>query len=237
MGVSAAVSAQPELEARFQAGTEAYEAGQYQDAMEAYRELLDAGHASVALYHNLGNAHVRRGAMGPAIRSYAKGLQLAPGHRKLMHNLQQARERAGLPGAAPVLQRGAPWLVGTLPTGLLAVLGWLAVAAGVGLAVYRTSPDRPAAWQRPRVLGLVAGGLLVWGLSLGASSLQVPDRRAVVLSAEVPVQTAPADTASTAATVREGMLLNVERTRDGWMRIRAPNGAEGWVRAPSVGEV
>jgi hypothetical protein len=230
-------SAQPDWEAQFRAGNEAYEAGQYQNAIEAYRQVLDAGHASVALYHNLGNAYVRNGAMGPAIQSYAKGLRLAPGHRKLVHNLQQARERAGLSGPVPVLRSGSQQLADTLPTDFLAVLGWLAGAAGIGLAVYRTSSARPDAWCHARVLGLIAGGVLVWGLSLGVSSLQVPDRHAVVLPAEAPVQTAPADTAATAATVREGMLLDVERSRNGWTRIRVPDGPPGWVRTSSVGEV
>lgn len=231
-------AAEPERRDRlFASGNRAYEAGNYAKAIEAYRQILDAGTTSVALYHNLGNAYVRRGEMGPAIRAYAKGLHLQPESRTLAHNLQQARQRAGLSGSAPVLQSGTQRLVHGWPSGLFAVVGWLLLGAGLALAVYRTAPDRRDAWRRPRILALVGTGLLVWSVGLGVSSLQTPDRSAVVLSAEVPVHAAPADTAATVTTVREGMLLDVERTHDGWTRLRLPTGMEGWVRSASVGEV
>jgi hypothetical protein len=238
LGSAVPAPAQPEpVDTLFQRGNDAYAAGHLTDALNAYQQILDAGMASVALYHNMGNAYLQRGDVGRAVQAYAKGLQLAPGHRRLVHNLQQARDRAGLSGRVPVLERGGQSFAVGGSVGWLAVLGWGCVAAGLGLAVYRAAPDRSERIITPTVMGLVAGGLVVWILSLGLSVLQTPDRRAVVLAAEVPVHASPSDTASATATVREGMVLAADRSRDAWTRVRLRDGTQGWVRTEWVGPV
>ena len=61
----ASAAAQPDrLLRRFETANEAYAQGRYEQAVEGYRDILDAGYASVALYHNLGNAYVRLDRVG-----------------------------------------------------------------------------------------------------------------------------------------------------------------------------
>lgn len=236
-GPATAQAPSPPLDTLFQSGNEAYATGRPGEALKAYRQILDAGSASVALYHNMGNAHLRLGETGRAVQAYVRGLQLAPGNRQLVHNLRHARDRADLTDPGPVFERSGLTRVLGGSAGGLAAVGWGLVVAGLGLAAYRAAPNRPGRMVSVSVGSLVGSGLVVWTLSLGLSALQMPDRRAVVLADAVPVHSTPSDTTAITTTVREGRVLGVERTRNGWTRIRLANGVQGWVRTASVGEV
>ncbi|ETX04041.1 MAG: hypothetical protein ETSY2_31095 [Candidatus Entotheonella gemina] len=67
--------------------------GYYQQAIDAYTQLIDAGVHNAKLYYNLGNAHILRNDFGRAILNYRRGLQLEPGNSRLQANLRYARSQ------------------------------------------------------------------------------------------------------------------------------------------------
>ena len=229
--------AQPDsLAHRFESANAAYAQGQYTRAIDEYQAILNAGHASGALYYNLGNAYVRLDQLGEAIRYYEKARRLRPGDPRVDHNLEQARRRAGVyPGVLP--PRGLAGLVqGWSPLALF-VAGWLLLGSGLAVAVVWTTPGRTGSWRHPLVWGPVAGGLLLVAGALGTSVLQSQEKRAVVVAKQAPLRAAPTPTAVSDTTLPEGTMLVVGDRRAQWAEVRLADGTVGWVPARALGDI
>ncbi|MEF8816773.1 MAG: SH3 domain-containing protein [Salinibacter sp.] len=220
----------------FAEANEAYAHARYEEAADTYRALLDSGHASAALYHNLGNAYVRLGRTGLAVWAYERGRRLRPEDRRLQHNLEYVRRRAELPRRGPPPTGLGALVAGWSPLALFG-LGVLAMCAGGFGAVVRAGPNHGAAWPTPAVWGAMGAGLLLVAVALGTSYVQAQERRAVVMDASVPLRAAPADTAAVDTTLRSGMLVAPAAERNGWVRVRLGDRTEGWVGARALKEI
>jgi tetratricopeptide (TPR) repeat protein len=235
--LAAPAVAQPDsLTHRFEAATALHTQGQYKRAVDAYRALLDAGHASGPLYYNLGNAYARLGRLGQAIRYYEKARRLRPGDPRLAHNLEQVRRRAGVyPAVLP--PRGLPGIVQNWSPLALFVAGWLLLGSGLAVAVAWTRPGRTDPWRHPLVWGPLAGGLLLVAGALGTSFLQSQEQRAVVVTTQAALRTAPAPAAVSDTTLPEGTMLAVRERRSQWTQVRLADGTVGWVPSRLLGDV
>lgn len=229
--------AQPDsVGTQFEEANAAYQQGRYEQALEAYQDVLSGGHASGALYHNLGNTYVRLGRLGQAIRYYEKARRLMGRTPQLEHSLEQARRRAGVyPGALPV--RGWSGLVQGWPVRLLFVLGLLLLSAGGAVAVGRTTPGQGPPWRAPAVWGPVVAGGLVVAVAFGASALQERVRRAVVVADEASVYRQPSTDAAPDTLLPEGTLLEVRARQDGWAEVWGGADLQGWVPDRALGDV
>jgi tetratricopeptide (TPR) repeat protein len=235
--IGAPLSAQPaSVSQQFDAANEAYAQGRYGEAVEGYRDILDAGHASAALYHNLGNAYVRLDRVGPAVWAYERGRRLRPDDPRLRHNLDYVRRRAELPRSS-LPPRGLAALVAGWPPLLLFGLGVLVLCGGVLGTVLRAAPGRLLAWPSPGEWGAVGGGLLLVAVALGTSYVQAQERRGVVMEAAVPLRTAPTDSVAADTTLRPGTMLDLRARRGDWTRVRLGDRSEGWVATRQIGDV
>jgi hypothetical protein len=213
---------------RFETANEAYAQGQHKRAVDGYRAVLDAGQASVALYHNLGNAYVRLGRTGPAVWAYEKARQLCPADPRLRHNLRYVRGQAGLPQGArlargPALFRGGWWPL------LLFWGGALALGVGLFVATGRADADQWVVWRTGTVQGAVGGGLLLLVVSLGGSVLHTSESWAVAIDGSVSVRRGPAPTATADTTLPEGAVLQIRRPQGTWVRVQLRDRTSGWV--------
>lgn len=226
------------LAARFEAATGAYAQGRYARAVDGYEAVLASGYTTGALYYNLGNAYVRLGRLGPAIRYYEKARRLRPDDPRVRHNLEQARRRAGvyperLDDAPP---RGLRGLVRDWSPLALLLGGILLFASGLAVAVAWTRPDRTRL-RHPLVWGPIGAGLLLVGTALGTSYLQSLTQRAVVLADRAAVHRSPTPDAPSDTTLSEGVLVEVRARSSGWHAIRLADGTAGWVPAEALGGI
>lgn len=235
--LTAPLRAQPDrLLRRFEAANEAYAQGEYEQAVDGYRAILDSGFASAALYHNLGNTYVRLDRVGPAVWAYERARQLRPDDPRLGHNLEYVRRRAGLP-QIELPPRGLAALVGGWSPLLLFGIGVLVLGAGLLGAVFRAEPNQGLAWRSPVAGAAVGGGLVLVAVALGTSYVQAHERRAVVMPASVPLRTAPDDTAVPDTTIEAGTMLEIRVQKENWIRVRLRDQTDGWVPAGAVGSV
>lgn len=231
------VAAQPDsLNHQFERANAAYAQGQYDRAADAYQKILNTGHASAALYYNLGNAYVRLDRLGHAIRYYEKARMLRPNEPRVTHNLEQARRQAGVyPGRLP--PRGLAGLVQNWSPLALFVAGWLLLSSGLAIAVFWTGPGREGVERPPLVWGVVAGSLLLVAVAMGTSYLQSVRQRAVVVADQASLRATPTPDAHPDTTLPEGTMVNVQDHRSQWTEVRLGDGTGGWVPAEALGEV
>ncbi len=225
-------AAQEEIVAR---GNQAYQAGEWAAAIEAYESVREAGFDGPGLQYNLGNAYFKAGELGRAILHWERAAALAPGDPDVRANLALARSLTA-DAIEPLpefwLISLASWWVDLLPRGALVgavAAGWLALCAGlVALVLLRAERGRrPARWMA------VGGALvvLVLGINLVVRELGVGRaERAVILAEAGEVRSAPAqDDDLTLFEIHEGTTVRLDQRAGEWAEVVLDDGKVGWV--------
>lgn len=232
------LQAQDEL---FAEGNRLYQQEDYQGALDNYLRIHEGGFESPDLYYNIGNAYFKANELGRAILFYERARRLAPNDADILANLELARS-LGADAIVPLprfwLFRVGSWWMRLFPRSLLvglALAGYMMATGGIVMLVLRAGA---AAWARRAAL---TGGVLV--VVLG-STLAVREsgfgqaRQAVVLAAEVGVQSAPSDDpALQLFVIHEGTRVRVDRRSEEWLEVVLDDGKVGWVRAEVLEEV
>jgi tetratricopeptide (TPR) repeat protein len=207
--------------------------GYYQQAIEAYEQLIAAGIHNAKLYYNLGNAYFLRHDLGRAILNYRRGLRLAPGNRRLQANLRYVRSQRTDqidPGGQQAL--GARLLfwsddISLQTQSTLALAAFLLIWAGAFAHLF---------WRRSLFVGLIGGAAFIFVL-LAASILMLHTQNTrtqngVIVASEAPVR--KGNGASYALQfphpLHSGTEFVVRERRGSWLHIELANGASGWIR-------
>ncbi len=231
----------PDLEVarRVQAAQETFQSARspedYLRAAAIYQEVLASGFESGAVLYNQGNAFMQAGRRAPAIAAYRRAQRHRPRDPYLEANLAFAR--AGLPvqesrrPLAEVLLFWHPWL--SAREKFQATLAAALATALLALAAQHAARRKP--WAR----GAAAGVFLTLLLALSAAydgHVSRPGVRGVVSADGTIARKGDGEAFEPALTepLREGMECTVEEERPGWIRVRLPGGAEGWVARNEV---
>ena len=213
-----------------------YKDGQFTAAAAEYEQLLRSGLQSGNVYFNLGNAYFKAGQRGKAILNYERARRLMPSDPDLDANLVYARSLTGAETCAPpVWERVAFPVAHRIATGQLV---WLTSALYtlllLGLAGSRLWP------RRPRWL-LYAGVALAALVAVTSTSLAEQvlgddwQRQAVVIaSGDTPARFEPADNGTVHFSLKEGALVRILDTRQGWLQIARCDGRRGWLPKDAV---
>jgi tetratricopeptide (TPR) repeat protein len=224
---------------RFQAGVEAYRAGDHQAASSLWRGVLEEHGAELdpgLLCYDLGNAAFRAGRVLESVGWYTASLRYDPRSQAAWANLELARQRAGLDPAdrgdlADTLRR-----LGTALT--IAEIEWtlVALAALVCVAILAEAwfggvALRRVAWTFAGSAVLCAG-LWTWRLaSEGGPSAFVTQSEGAVLHSEPRADAAAVGRADAAEIVARLDEL------PGWVRVRTAENVHGWTEATAVLEL
>ena len=221
-------------------GNALYEEGDFADAIEAYRAILDRGFENGGLHYNLGNAHFKNGELGWAILAWERAAKLMPGDDDVEANLELARaltrdEIQPLPRFW-LFAATERWL-DLLPMRWLALVvgtGWLAVTGGISylLLTRGRGGARPFVWTGGLLLLLFGPGFVVHQIGWGGAE------RAVILEERVPVRSAPAGNDDlTLFYVHEGTSARIDARTDFWVEVVLDDGKVGWVPAESLEKI
>lgn len=226
----------------FRRANQDYFRGDFAAAAGGYRRVVDLGVASADVYYNLGNAELRAGRIGPAIWSYERARALAPGDDDVVWNLAAARRQAETRWRDRLRGESVePWwarlvMVAFGPAVPPAFAGaWCGVFAALLLRRVSRGMVRAGLAVAAGLLGVAALVLgLVWG---GRAMHDRLVRRAIVLPDEVAAAEGPDERARVTFRVHGGLDVRIV-DRDGpWLRVRLPNGLEGWVRDRDIGRL
>ena len=218
----------------YRQGNAAYEAGNYETAVQAYESLIKAGLESKDVYFNLGNAWLKQGRLGPAILNYRRALRLDPSDDDAAANLAYARARTqdATPQDAP---DPFPWLTALRPgadtAGVLYLVGFNVFAL---LFALRYSLKKPPALLGPltassaAVLALLMVGFWFEARAEGESA------GAVVTAESSEVKSGPGDDYTVAFVVHEGTEVATGRTSGKWTEITVTSELKGWVATRAI---
>ncbi|MFA5203910.1 MAG: BatD family protein [Lentisphaeria bacterium] len=213
----------------------AYGRGDLDSAKRLYQALAPAaGAESAARFYNLGNCACRQGRLGEALADYEHARRLAPRDSDILENLNFVRRKLGLPpqGGTETPRDLLARLRDTLRPDEWALLAaGLVAAAGLaaGLRRWRSLSPWPAwGWAAPVLLACLLAG---WS--------QLEERyqagaEAVVIADGLTPRRLPSAAAEPAPLRwHEGDTLALMETRDGWRRLRGPDG-EAWLPQDAV---
>lgn len=201
-------------------GAEAlYRAGALRAAADSFAARAAADTLSPAHWYDLGAALYGSGADGKAVAAWVTAQRLAPRNAVIRH------ARTLLPPPDAITEDLLA--VGPVTPGECALVGaalWVA-CWGALLLVRRRAVAA--------VLGSLALGAAVFG--------QIERHRrarpvGVIVSAATPVRAAPYGSASASIVLEPGVAVLVEDQFNGgqWLRVRRPDGVQGWVQAGQV---
>ncbi len=228
-------------EAGFEAGNEAYSEGRFEEAAEAYRELLRFRIADPVLEFNLANAEFRVGRLGPAILHYQRARRMAPADPDIAANLAFASsmtlDRVDPPQKPLVLR----WLHGIQDRFGPDSQAWFVLALiWIFAAFVAWRSARPGGW-RGSYGWILTGMLLVIAIatiSWWVTYQRLEGREIAVIQAEaVEVLAGPGETNPALFTIHEGLTVELRADRGGWVQVSLPNGLNGWVRAETLERV
>lgn len=230
-------------ESIYEQGTQFYQAGDYQAAVESFEAVLAGGFESSDLRYNLGNAHFKNGSLGLAILAWERALVIEPGSEDVLANLELARGLT-VDDVQPLprfwLLSVISWWVDLIPRGLLLVLtgcGWLALWGGMGLRVLARGESARAYGTWVTLGGLLV--VLVLGLNLVVREAGLGRaERGVILAEVVPVRSAPTlDDDQTVFEVHEGTRVRIDQRTDEWAEVVLDDGKVGWVPVEVMGVI
>jgi hypothetical protein len=212
-----AVSAQTDS---FHRGVQLMLRSRFTAAASEFEQYLTANTQDANAWYNAGNALFFAAQPGQAVRAWMRAVQVMPRHAEARSNLAIVA-----PAALPLLPPGFS-LRSTEAGILLAALWWVLAAHAAWLIRKRRRPGLASV-----ILVFVMATVLLGGLaSRRASEVAVTTSRA-------PVHSDPVLKAEPVEELEAATPVQVRGRRPGWLRIRTPDGREGWIEASNLAEV
>jgi hypothetical protein len=228
-----------EAQLLFQQANESFLKQDYASAREGYEKLLSRGFGGPDIHYNLGTTYLSEGDLGRAVLAFERSRRAGGEGPDLDANLAMARARQldKVVGAAP--EESFHERVVTATSGNL--VAWLFLGTWLGgfafLFLFRVLRPGSRVWA-----AVVAGLLLTASLPSGAllaAHVWVHETRhdAVVIAPTLRAREFPKEEAKVAFEVHPGLKVRVMEETGRYVRIRLPNGLEGWAEREGVAEI
>ena len=221
---------------------EAYQKGDFKEAIDAYEAILTDGYHSPALYYNLGNSYFRSDQIGKSILNFERALLLAPNDEDILHNIRVANQRVpDQPESVSsfFLQKWWHNARQRFSATVWAIIGLFVLWIGAGgLTGWILGKNR-----KTRMIGFIAGttlliaSILPFALSLSRVSYEKNTGYAIVMSKTTDLQSAPDEDSQTSLQLHEGLKVQLLDRIGNWHKIRLADGEVGWVEEESLEKI
>ncbi|HYO54349.1 SH3 domain-containing protein [Archangium sp.] len=228
-----------EAQTLFQQANESFLKQDFASAREGYEKLLSRGFGGPDIQYNLGTTYLAQGDLGRAVLAFERSRRAGGEGPDLEANLALARAQqldkvVGNAPKEPFHQRMVAATSGNLMAWLF--LGtWLTGFAF--LFLFRVLRPGGRAWAA------VVGGLLLAASvpsgALLATHVWVHEtlHEAVVIAPTLRAREFPKEEAKVSFEVHPGLKVRVMEETGRYVRIRLPNGLEGWAEREGVAEI
>ena len=221
----------------FEQANAAYTNGNYQQALEQYKEIEDSNDPKVLF--NMGNCYYRMQEFARAILYYERSLKWGGPVEDIEYNLAKSRrflkDELKAPAELVVFKqwkrlaaqkRSSFWAWGGLLLLWICVL--LLLAAGrFQLPVY--------ALYSAFAIGFIA--LFFYGLAWTKYRLEHKANYGILTTPSVSVKSAPTKSATDLFIIHEGIKLGIEKEKEDWYQVSLPDGKKGWLPKEGLEEI
>lgn len=223
----------------FESANEAYAAGNYEEAIAQYEQILENGQTSAALHYNLGNSYYKLNRVAPSIYHYEKALQLKPGDEDVQNNLEFAKNMA-IDAIGEEENTGFRGIFETSTTAFSASgWGWVAIFCMMAFVIFFLAYYFSRKTMVKRLLFIGAMFFLVIAISsavVAATKQNFQQERdyAIIFSEEVEIKNEPSPRAEDAFLLHEGAKVKITEDFQGWVEVELPNGSRGWLEEDNL---
>jgi len=226
-----------EAQSVFSQANEAYSREDYAAAREGYLKLLSHGFGGADVLYNLGTACLGQGDIGQAVLYLEKARRLSGNSPDIEANLSLAKSKQ-LDQVVGIQSEDSFWLRVAHATSQRAA-GWIFLATWVSAFAVLFWARRIAG----RTMAPILGALLLV-LSLGAGAVLAAHAyvresltEAVVVAKTLPAREFPKEVGKVFFEVHSGLKVHVLEASGKFVKIRLPNGLEGWTEKEGISTI
>jgi tetratricopeptide (TPR) repeat protein len=227
------------IDSLFYKANAAYNNQYYEDAINNYQKIVDAGYESADLYYNLGNAFFKNDEIPSAILYYEKALKLKPNDEDIRYNLDVANTR--------IVDRIEPmpelfykrWWRSFY--NMFTANTWAKISTGgfilfiVLLSFYLLSKRiriRKIAFFTGVVILFIT--LFAFAVSFQKYQHLLNQKEAIVFTPTITVKSSPNPNSVDLFVIHEGSKVEIRDKVGSWYEIRIANGSVGWLPESSL---
>lgn len=226
----------------FNTANNLYMAGNYDEAIQIYENLIAENQSNGILYFNLGNAYYRKGDSGRALLNYKRALKLNPRNPEIKRNIRMMQTgNNGLLNELDPL-RGPVHSMANLTANFLSINETVFISLGLWflifamILIYRMSNNRRLQVGVSALIFMFTILFLFVGLSLGSRIItEITNPSAVVTAEEIPLNSQPDEAHKTEYSLKNGTEVFLIESQGEWVKLStASNTHEGWVPVTSI---
>ncbi len=232
----------PEL--LFEAGSKAYLEGDWQKALDHWKQIEASGYQAGALYYNMGNAYFKSGQLGKSILYWEKAARMMGEDDDLAANLAIARARLADKLDEPVRLPVWDWfdlVRARFSTTALAHAAVIICFLLFAVMALRRWIIKNAAVKRGLLIPIwIIIALLIFDLSLVTLKARddMHQREGILLVNEADVLSAPASgTGKLLFSLHEGTKVRIHRELHDWYEISVGKDKQGWIKRDALGVI
>ncbi len=227
---------------KFQRANSLYNQEKFQEAIDAYKSILDSGQESASLYYNMANAHYKLSNIGPSIYYYEKGLELSPNDEDIKNNLVFA-QNATIDAIDSIPEGFVSGMLKKI-TNIFNYDGWawtsvLCVILFVILFILYYSSRTST---KKRLFFVSSWAMLVLGIfgvffAFSQYNSIKNNQFAIIFSQETIVKSEPNLRSEDVFELHEGTKVQVSETVNDWKKIKLSDGKIGWIPSEDLKEL
>jgi tetratricopeptide (TPR) repeat protein len=212
-----------------------YSEGKYEDAFNAYQQLVQQGNISDVLYFNLANAAFKTGRYADAVLNYKKALRVNPKHTDARFNLKVTQQmlidkKANLTevGLSKILHKIRyalnmdGWAVLQIIFLFFCFISFVAVYLVSHIKIKKALFLLSFLWVIPAAISL---GFAQWQYA----EIHAPE--AVIMSSSVNVMSEPNENSTVLFILHGGSSAEVLQNNEGWLKISFDEEKIGWIES------
>ena len=228
-----------EPEALWAAANAAYNAGEWDKALENYMFIADKELESAPLYYNMANAYFKKGEVARAILYYNRALRLVPADEDIRHNLEYAEQSTrDIIEEIPEfflfawLRTARNTMSGNAWTALSLVVLIMALAAMLMYLLAQPLRARKVGFYTMAICGVLF--ITTTAFAISSRNEMVKGKGAVIMSSSVSIKSSPDRAATELFVLHEGTTVSVGEQIEGWVEIRIADGRKGWIETSRI---
>lgn len=221
----------------FYRGNAYYKDGDFQGAITHYQEALAAGYESGALYYNLGNAYFKNGSLGKAILNYSRAKRLMPRDADLTSNLTFARSLIKgevTAGQRKFFSRMFFALAGLFSLNTITLYCCLMYLLLSAVTIFLILAPRLRKVLSCSTAVLLALLLVLLFMFYTQYNTIVARKEAIIIAEACDSKFEPFSGATTFFTLYEGQKVTMMAWEQEWVKIKRPDGKQGWIKAADI---